>query len=160
MTDFGGLSANQINSGMGLGPGGVGDQSQAVYNNLYGPQGFGGQTAEYAACWRGCWSQHWRFWRLWRHERSVQALSVAITRWTRWPLAVLQTPLGCKQAVTVHVHLHLVEALAVLQTPRGCNKAVKAHVHPRFPVAPDPSKFRKGHLIVLRRRITVVEARR
>ena len=53
MSDFtsglGGLSANQINSGMGLGPGGVGDQSQAVYNNLYGPQGFGGQTAQYAA---------------------------------------------------------------------------------------------------------------
>ena len=45
---FGNLSANQINAGMGLGPGGVGDQSQALFNNLYGPQGFGGQTAAYA----------------------------------------------------------------------------------------------------------------
>ena len=53
MSDFtsglGGLSANQINASMGLGPGGVGDQSQALYNNLYGPQGFGGQTDQYAA---------------------------------------------------------------------------------------------------------------
>ena len=49
MSMFGNLSANQINAGMGLGPGGVGDQSQALFNNLYGPQGFGGQTAQYAA---------------------------------------------------------------------------------------------------------------
>ena len=48
MSMFGNLSANQINAGMGLGPGGVGDQSQALFNNLYGPQGFGGQTAQYA----------------------------------------------------------------------------------------------------------------
>ena len=48
MSMFGNLSANQINAGMGLGPGGVGDQSQALFNNLYGPQGFGGQTAAYA----------------------------------------------------------------------------------------------------------------
>jgi hypothetical protein len=48
MADFGSMSADQINSSMGFGPGGVGDQSQAMFNNLYGPQGFGGQTAAYA----------------------------------------------------------------------------------------------------------------
>ena len=48
MADFGSMSADQINASMGFGPGGVGDQNQALLNNLYGPQGFGGQTAAYA----------------------------------------------------------------------------------------------------------------
>ena len=43
------MSANQINSSMGMGPGGAGAQNQALLDNLYGPQGFGGQTAQYAA---------------------------------------------------------------------------------------------------------------
>jgi hypothetical protein len=49
MADFGSMSADQINASMGLGPGGVGDQSQAFINSMYGPQGFGGQTAAYSA---------------------------------------------------------------------------------------------------------------
>jgi hypothetical protein len=49
MADFGSMSADQINASMGFGPGGVGNQSQALFNNLYGPQGFGGQTDYYSA---------------------------------------------------------------------------------------------------------------
>jgi hypothetical protein len=45
---FGTWSADQINSSMGMGPGGAGDFNQAVTNNLYGPRGFGGDTAYYA----------------------------------------------------------------------------------------------------------------
>jgi hypothetical protein len=44
MADFGGMSADQINASMGFGPGGVGDQSQAFINSMYGPQGFGSST--------------------------------------------------------------------------------------------------------------------
>jgi hypothetical protein len=40
------MSANQINASMGMGPGGIGDQSQALYNNIFG--NFGQQTDYYS----------------------------------------------------------------------------------------------------------------
>lgn len=47
MPDWGSMSADQINASMGLGPGGVGDQSQALLNNIF--NNFGQQTDYYSA---------------------------------------------------------------------------------------------------------------
>lgn len=46
MADFGGMSADQINNSMGLGPGGVGAQGQNQLNNIFG--NFGQQTDYYS----------------------------------------------------------------------------------------------------------------
>jgi hypothetical protein len=46
MADFGGMSADQINSSMGFGPGGVGAQGQNQLNNIFG--NFGQQTDYYS----------------------------------------------------------------------------------------------------------------